>query len=630
MAGSALTRALALLLVSCASRSTNPAAKATPNPDASARSPSAPTTLEEAAPTPASPPEPTLLVTEPAVLAALESEGLGLAALLGARGAQNDELGRAPRFAPVLQALEAELASAAAADPLAGVDVARFSHRLFDRRFLRDARARFELAGVVSRPDRAPFHAESCGETRLIYRLRYALDAQRASKLPMTIGVELAVPRPETGCAEAAARWLESAASSASARAAWLRSPSGPLAPTLTALTPERTRVVVNVQLLRWPSTIRPDLGGHADYLLRAFRPDAGGVLREEALENTLDAAALRDPARRRLLLASLTANAEALDAGTLLLPDSLLAKRALSVTPRGLSRLANRPFTAALSPAELGGLDYQRLAQLKTPQATLRRLDQLSCQGCHEARSVAGFHLLGDDSEDAPENALESPVSPHVLEDLPRRLRIARQMLAGVPADFTAPFAERASADGQYGAHCSLGRDPSYASWTCAAGLVCSAVEAGAGEPIGQCLPATPEVGDACEAGSVSPHADRRRDRMSRVTPLGCGDMVCNRSAFGFPAGMCTASCAQGGAVCGAIAVLDPFNACLARGEPFIDCVRHNTRPAGLRACSRAAPCRDDYVCARSGSGGVCLPPYFVFQLRVDGHSTGLQRSSH
>jgi hypothetical protein len=88
----------------------------------------------------------------------------------------------------------------------------------------------------------------------------------------------------------------------------------------------------------------------------------------------------------------------------------------------------------------------------------------------------------------------------------------------------------------------------------------------------------------------------------------------------------MCTADCTLPGATCGAIAILDSFNACLARGESFLACIRGNTSRAGLRACDIDRPCRDDYVCARSAQGGVCLPPYFVFQLRVDGHSSSLR----
>jgi hypothetical protein len=574
------------------------------------------------APVPTAKASPTLLVTDLEVLGALEEQGLSLAALFGRAEPDNRALSAVPGFVPLVAEVEREVARTKVADPLAGVEVARYAHRLFDARFLRSDRARFVLAGVVNRPDRAPFAVESCGETRLIYRLAYALDRERTSKLPMTLGVELTVPRGPEGCRGAAARWLEPPTASPEARAAWLRSSAGPLSPALTQLRRERAQVVVNVQLVRWPSTVRPDLGGHAEYLLRAFRPDSAGILRVERLENTVEPGELRAPQRLRLER-WLAESAPRVDEGTALLPAELLTDRALSVTPRGLSRLANRPFSRALGART-------ELAQsgrfVKSRAGLLRRLDELSCPGCHQARSVAGFHLLGEDPADAPaENTLALPVSPHVGADLPRRLRVARQMLEGEEPDYSAPFAERAG-DGRYGDSCGLGGDPTFATWDCAPGLTCSAIEAADGD-VGQCLPPQLGVGDPCEAGAVRPSPDRLRDRMGRVLAQECPDMVCNRSAVGFPGGMCTAGCGAAGASCGAIAILDPFNACLARGESFLSCIRGNVRPAGLRACDAETPCRSDYVCARGArGGGVCLPPYFVFQLRVDGHSSGFR----
>jgi hypothetical protein len=386
-------------------------------------------------------------------------------------------------------------------------------------------------------------------------------------------------------------------------------------------------RVVVNLQLVRWPSTVRPDLGGHAEYLLRSFRPNAEGALAPDPLENTIDPATFRDVERRAALAAWLDDHASAVDAGTALLPERFLAMRALSVTPRGLHRLANRPFTSALAAQAFTPRDFAAGQHVKSQAGLLRRLDQLSCQGCHEARSVAGFHLLGEDASDTPsENALAMPISPHLSADLPRRLRIAEQMLAGQEPDLSAPFAEHATNSGGYGEPCGLGNDPTFAAWTCAAELRCSAAEASAEDAVGQCLPIERKVGDACETGAVTAHGDRHRDRVNRATVDTCPGMVCNRSSVGFPGGMCTASCDSAGASCGAIAVLDSFNACLARGESFLACIRGNTRPAGLRACDQQQPCRDDYVCARGAHGGVCLPPYFVFQLRVDGHSSSLR----
>jgi hypothetical protein len=538
----------------------------------------------------------------------------------------NQRLSEVTRFAPLLQELEAELARAGAADKLAGVDVARFSHRLFDRRFLRLPQARFELVGVVSRPDRANFHARSCGETRLIYRLAYELDAERASKLPMTLAIELNVPRDAPTCSSAAARWLEPAAHTAEARADWLRSARGPLSPALTSMTPDGARLVVNLQLVRWPSTVRPDLGGHAEYLLRSFRLDEAGRLAPERLENTIEPALA--PSSRRALLAWLDQEREGVERGDARLPESLLATRAISVTPRGLHRFANRPFSLALASEAFTSRDFSRARLIKSRAGLLRRLDQLSCPGCHQARSVAGFHLLGQDAADAPaENALAVAVSPQVIADLPRRLLSAKRLLSGAEPPLDAPFAEHSAQTGGYGEACGLGADPTFAGWTCASGLRCSAIEAGPDDDVGQCLPVVPEVGDACEAGSITREGNRLRDRVQNRGLETCGSMICNRSDVGFPAGMCTASCTAPTASCGAIAVLDPFNACLARGDSFLSCIRHNVREAGLRACADQQPCRDDYVCARAERGGVCLPPYFVFQLRVDGHSSGLHR---
>lgn len=558
---------------------------------------------------------------------ALEQRGLALATLLGssAPDTSNAQLSQLSSFAPVVRLLEQELERAAREDALAGVDVARYSHRLFDRRFLRSASARFELAGMVNRLDRMLLDPSSCGETRLIYRLAYDHGGDRASKLPMTLGLELEVPRPLGGCKEVAERWLEEPAKDVATRADRFRSAGGPLAPARVKVTSASARLVLNLQLVRWPATVRPDLGGHAEYLLRSFRPDAAGVLQPEGLENTIDPEAFAKPERRRELLGSLQAQRVAVDAGVALLPDQFLARRALSVTPRGLSRLANRPFSAALPSRELQQWDFSQAKLARSTLGLLRRLDQLSCPGCHQARSVAGFHLLGEDSQqDPPENSLSVGISPHVQDDIGRRLRFIERVLKGQEPEQVVPFAERMKpGPGGYAAHCGLTDDPTFADWKCEDGLVCSTIEAAKGESIGQCLPAERQVGDACESGSVAAQRDRRRDRMQNVALQSCPSMICNRSGVGFPGGMCTAPCGAEGAVCGPIAVLDSFNACLARGESFLACIRGNVNPAGLRACDGNHSCRDDYVCARSASGGVCLPPYFVFQLRVDGHSS-------
>jgi hypothetical protein len=119
----------------------------------------------------------------------------------------------------------------------------------------------------------------------------------------------------------------------------------------------------------------------------------------------------------------------------------------------------------------------------------------------------------------------------------------------------------------------------------------------------------------------NTNPH----RDFLKLAAATDCGAYaVCEHSGVGFPSGMCAKACAglKSGERCGSIAVLDGFNTCLARHEPFEQCIQDHARPAALRACSDTEPCRDDYACARTKDRlGACIPPYFLFQLRVDGH---------
>jgi hypothetical protein len=581
------------------------------------------------------PVDPVLLVTDPAALRELEARGLTLARFFGATGGATDNaaLATTPGYASIADALAREVAAHAARDPKAGVGVARFSHRLFDVRWLRSPKARYDLVGVVNRLDRVPFREGSCGETRLVYRLAYSAEVGGAavdSRLPMTLAVELTVPAEQGGCRGVARRWVPPRGASGSALAEHLAGSEGPLAAgALAANRPSLHQVVANVQLVRWPSAVRPDLGGHAEYALLAFRNDAAtGRYAAAPLENTPDAERLRrSPALKRKLLELLATeeSLRALDRGTLVLPDAFLARRAVSVTPRGLSRGQNRPFSSLYAAKDFAQVDFSAFQRVRSAEGALRRLDTLSCQGCHEARSIAGFHLLGDDPASTPAgNALDFGSSPHLVAELDRRARVVASELAGTPADFDVGFPERTGAGG-YGEHCGLGAEPTFRDWRCAEGLVCRAYDAPRGDPVGQCLPAVAaNAGDPCEHGPLASDADGTRDRVASVTREACaGNAVCNRNAVGFPGGMCTEDCSalSPSARCGAIAVLEPFNACVARGERFFDCLASHARAAGLRSCGTGEPCRDDYVCARTPSGGACIPPYFLFQLRVDGH---------
>jgi hypothetical protein len=586
-----------------------------------------PAPIPAAAPAPTGP-APAVLVRDPVVLAAMQADGLDLGRVgFGRAAADNAALARDPFYASMVAVLRRDLEAIARRDRHAGVGL-RHLHRLFDARWLASDRAWFELVGVVNRLDRRVFApaGAGCGETRLVYRLAHRAPAARSggamvtSRLPMTMNVVFWQPDDGAGCRTRAASWRTD-------DPAALR--HGPLAPEHLALANLKS-IEIDVQTERWPSTIRPDLAGHAGYVLRVFaRDDVGGRMVPQPLENTPDVARLeRDATARAALLAWLRepATLDAIDRGVVVTPTEHLATAATSVTPRGLARLANRPWSSLFDAAELDGLALSGRATIASPAALLRRLDMLACNGCHQSRSIAGFHLLGDEPVDPDRvDALGIGTSPHLEAELERRTRYVAAIADGtlaqdrrMPADVEG--AEPPSEAG-YGGHCGLG-DPGLAWMGCRAPLSCTRID---DAEVGVCLPAEPGAGSPCEIGLVTTRVDARKDRVRTPETVACSDVgVCDDNRVGFPAGMCVTPCAGLGAdeACGAIPQFVAFNDCLSTGRAFADCVRTSARPAGMRACDETRACRDDYICARTGAGAnVCLPPYFLYQLRVDGH---------
>lgn len=559
--------------------------------------------------------EPLLLVTAPEVLARFEAEGLdaGTLALGRSRARSLAALAGAPGWSSIVEVLRADLTALYAGDARYGVGM-RFTHRGFDPAWFTSPAVRLELVAVANRIDRRVFHPGTCGELRFLYRMAYTTpdEASFASRLPFTLNVVFFVPDDGQRCA---------------GRAQALASPDSVLAIARAGL--RLKSVEVNMQTARWPSTIRRDLGGHADYLLRVFQPVSAAtpaVFAPGSLENMPDVDRIAaDPALRGALAAWLRAPGvlDSVDQGTVLLPETFLAKRAVSVTPRGMARARNAPFRRLLSPRDLTGLALQGREHVRSPEALLRRLDALTCVGCHQSRSLAGFHVVG--AERDPKrvvDALAVALSPHMEEDLPRRRAYLRALGAGRTPDERRPPAERGSVmPGTLGAACGLG-DPGFAAWTCAPGFTCLGVD---DDRVGQCMPRKPRAGSACHPGPVS----FATDRVEAPQTLACGETsVCEAIGVGFPGGMCASSCTAlaEGDTCGAIALLTPFNNCLARGGAFEECAK-NARPAGLAACDARTACRPDYLCARTPDGGsACLPPYFVLQMRVDGHPRSIR----
>ncbi|MDI3564719.1 hypothetical protein [Bradyrhizobium sp. Arg816] len=401
-----------------------------------------------------------------------------------------------------------------------------FDVQLFDRANLKSRDTRFVLAGIVNRMDRAYVSEESCGEIRLIYRLvRFESKPEggkTATRLPMTFNLVMkardarqtdASGKPVT-CAEVARRWLDNGD--------WQGLIGGGISPSDAML----DRIETNIQISIAPKSALHDF--RSDYLLKVFKYNAAAKTFEEStLENQIDRDRIAaDDALRRDFKAWLLApeNLREFDRGTVLIPEKFLAKAAVVPTPAGLDASGLQPefgmmqgegkgegkdnpvFTdndvvGALKQAAARG-DMQNIRSVAGFQ---RRLNDVTCAGCHQTRGIGGFHFPGVDwLADNPSNSTIVPASPHFFGDQVRRRDILTAFAAGKRPDFSRGFASRPQTRGSqelagteyqdgWGAHCSLQNagsgtsDRSFTSWSCAKGLTCQA--AAASSRIGMCF---------------------------------------------------------------------------------------------------------------------------------------------
>jgi hypothetical protein len=400
-----------------------------------------------------------------------------------------------------------------------------FDVQLFDRSVLNSRDTRFVLAGIVNRMDRAYVSEASCGEIRLIYRLaRFEANpdgSKTASRLPMTLNMVLKArdDRQTDGsgkqvtCAEIARRWL--------ANKDWLEIINGSLSP--NDAMPDR--IETNIQISIAPKSANHDF--RTDYLLKVFRynPDTK-VFEEAPLENQIDRdRILADDTLKRDFREWLLEpdHFRDFDRGTVLIPEKFLAKAAIAPTPAGLDASALQPefglmqgegkgkderdpvFTdndvvGALKKAAERGIG---LENIHSAAAFQRRLNDITCAGCHQTRGIGGFHFPGVDwLADKPSTIV--PASPHFFGDQVRRRDILTAFVEGRRPDFSRGFASRPQVRGStelagteyqdgWGAHCylptpgSAGADKSFTSWTCAKGLACH--PAAASTRIGMCF---------------------------------------------------------------------------------------------------------------------------------------------
>jgi hypothetical protein len=469
-------------------------------------------------------------IIDPLALRELDHGRFGLGRMLEpARSANlpltNAQLFALPSMAPVRKALDGEferyIASHKAGLPNETIGVGTsFDFQLFDRALLYSPDTRFVLSGIVNRMDRAYLDEGHCGEIRLLYRLTRTAVPETTDaaspRLPMTLnvvlkakGVSAADAVGETiTCATIARRWLAAGDLSLTGAelADRLTAKDGPL----DLVAPENIdRIETNLQIAHAPKSAVRDF--RTDYLLKVFDYNAQSASFEEApLENQID--------RERLLAdENLKADFKAwllepknfreLDRGTVLIPEKFLAKGAVAATPVGFAPSELQPafgllhgesahpvfsegdVVAALKKAAGDGTALQNIHSVAGFE---RRLNDITCSGCHQTRGIGGFHFPGVDWMAAkPSNSTVVPASPHFFGDQVRRRDILGSLRDGKHPDYSRGFSSRPQLRGSaeltgteyedgWGAHCyqqhanASENDKSFRSWTCAEGLAC------------------------------------------------------------------------------------------------------------------------------------------------------------
>src|SRR6266581_9502618 len=413
-------------------------------------------------------------ITDPLGLRELDRGRLGLGGVVlpmrsSSTPLTNSQVFALPSMAPVRKALDDEfdryIARHKASLPNETIGVGTsFDFQLFDRKLLFSRDSRFVLAGIVNRMDRAYLSEANCGEIRLIYRLTRTSAPETGEnatspRLPMTLNVVLKARADNAidgggvkiTCAEIARRWLAFGESTLTGveLAQKLTSKDGPLG----LIRPENIdRIETNLQIAHAPKSSVRDF--RTDYLLKVFRYDRDArVFAEAPMENQIDRARLlADDGLKREFRAWLfdPVNLIAFDRGTALIPEKFLANGAIAPTPIGFDPSDLEPefglvqgegavfseadVVAALRKAVEGGV---KLQNIRSPAGFERRLNDVTCSGCHQTRGIGGFHFPGVDwMADKPSNTTVVPASPHFFGDQIRRRDILVSLRDGKAPD--------------------------------------------------------------------------------------------------------------------------------------------------------------------------------------------------
>lgn len=508
--------------------------------------------------------------------------------------------------------------------------------RHFDTRWLNSTYGEMKLIAIVNRMDKVDFDPSSCGEVRYIYRLSYHTP-KSGSSLPFFLNVVKHYPR-QADCTAFAKRWIG------------LQTAERLRQTTLKDLTFKQ--VELNFQSLRFTSGYMHDFGGQAMYMQRIFRFN-GAKLEPIALENTPDVQAIgRNPALLTRFVDWLKQGDRLarLDNGTLVIDidPAFLTKLSVSWSTLGRARTANKPFSRLFQgkQALLDGIDISGLRYIRSKDALVERLNNLTCMGCHQSGGTAGFHMLGyaDDRYSHHFNRQQLPMSPHAYAETVRRTAYVTALATGKKPNTFRPHSDFTAADWQQasvpaftsvplGGLCTTSSSFAGAP-SCAAGLACQQTVTSSTTPVlfGECVKKGGRAasGAVCWKGDVREVTALPQDRGpipsfnlfafqdkwkfdgSAYSENEVSNLKCVLPQSGAPLGRASRKCtlaeenlegiSASNAVPGEICANqggNGFDLCAASGNSGA-CLESRVVRGMLDTCAPSRPCREDYICQK------------------------------
>lgn len=443
----------------------------------------------------------------------------------------------------------------------------------FPKWWLGHPRTHFALVAIVNRLDRRDMRPDTCGETRLLYRLEHRGETDQR-RLPASFNVVFAQPDDGHDCADIAKSWFVGGDAHEE-----LDQPGRPL----------HADRLTGAQLLAVEVNLREDDPDDGETINRLSVQDYNvdkDRFKQVGFEFEPGRLLWKGRGWRRLVNELTSPNMlEALRVGTPQMAGGYYG--AWDVTLHAPDR-QDPLLLEAMKNAKHTPVDF---GPFETAEATAHRIATLGCSGCHQQRSVGGFHLPGDGGP----SSLQGGLSAHLVSELPWRRAYVEAVAAGETPDNVRKH-PHAGPPG-FGESCSTPTSP-VDDLSCQPGHRCEPV---AHANFGTCLPEDYDGPAPCDSDD---------------------DPACEKPSDWFPGGFVAQPCEDGRA-CAPVPTEADARACGGQAD-FWACLAEQAQPHLVDACDGQSDCRDGYACTRvpDSAQGACVPAHGVPELRSHGHA--------